>query len=622
MAAPSQDPNSQPAALADPAQLYRFLTETAPDAIITIDEASTILTVNPAAEAIFGYSSAELVGRPLYVLMPERLQAGHRTGMARYLATGQRRIPWRNLQLPVMRKGGVEFLAEISFGEFSAGGQRLFSGFIRDVTARVAAEQALEAARREAEVRRAQLETLNAQLREKSEALESQVEEAQALSEELEQTNADLVVTTSSAQAARQAAEESEARSEQLQAITAALSATLSPLGVATVVVERGIAAVGAQAGAVAMLDSAGTYLSLLRAVGYPADALERFRHIPLDAAFPLAEAVKAGEPIILATAAERARRYPHLLDLRRANGNGGMVAIPLVVDGRTVGVLGMNFPEKLVLDEDMRDFLIALAQQCALALDRARLYEAEQEARKEADAANRAKSEFLAVMSHELRTPLNAIAGYAELMELGVPEPIPQAHREYLTRIQHAQRHLLALINSVLNFAKLEAGHIEFDLAPVAVTALLRTVEPLVAPQVRAKGHELRIATIDDGLLVHADSEKASQILVNLLANAVKFTPAGGRITVDAEAVGANVAIRVSDSGIGIPAGKLESIFDPFVQIDKQLTRTSEGVGLGLAISRDLALAMRGDITAASTPGKGSVFSLVLPRGERPGGA
>ena len=601
--------------LLDPARMYRVLAESAPDAIIAIDAESTILSVNPAAEAIFGYSAAELVGRPLSMLMPERMRERHRAGVARYLATGRRNVSWQNLRIPVLRKDGVEFPVEISFGEFDADGQRCFSGYLRDVTERVAAEQALEAARRDAESRRAELETLNARLEEKSRELERQVTEARMLGEELELTNIDLIDTAARAHAARRLAEESEARSEQLHQITAALSATLSPMGVATVVVERGIAALRAQAGSVAILEADGAHLSLLRGIGYPAEAMERFQRIPLHTPFPLADAARSGEPIILGTEAERAERYPDLIDLRRANGPGAMAAIPLLVDGRTVGVLGMNFPGGFVLGEDTRDFLLALAQQCALALDRARLYEAEREARREADAANRAKSEFLAVMSHELRTPLNAIAGYAELMRMGVPEPAPPAHREYIARIQHAQRHLLALINSVLSFAKIEAGHVELAVETIPVVGLLAAVEPLVAPQIEAKGHALHVAEVPPDVAVEADPDRAAQILVNLLANAIKFTPRGGRIGIETDVRPRDVAIRVRDSGIGIPPEKLSTIFDPFVQIDKRLTRTTEGVGLGLAISRDLALAMGGDISVESARGAGSVFTLTLPR-------
>ncbi len=568
---PAEDQNAPVpgrSTLPDPAQLYRVLAETAPDAIITIDEGSIILSVNPAAERIFGYTSGEMLGQPLYMLMPERFAQRHGSSMARYVSTGVRSIPWRGIRVPVRTKAGDEIPVEISFGEFIAEGRRIFSGFIRDISTQVAAERTL----------------------------------------------ADLAAR---ADLARHAAEDSERRASRLQAVTSALAGTLSPTEVARVIVENGIAGLGARAGAVAMLNESGSELTLLRSVGYPEDAVERFRTIPIGASFPLADAVREGEPIFLADGSERATRYPHLARLREANGGGPMAAIPLAVDGRAVGVLGINFSDGVVLDGDGREFLRTLAQQCALALDRARLYEAERKARTEADAANQAKSQFLAVMSHELRTPLNAIAGYAALMQAGVPEPVTGGQQDYLMRIQHAQGHLLTLINSVLDFARIEAGHVDLSLATVTIANLIARVEPLIGPQLRAKNQRFTIRSVEAALAVRADAEKAAQILVNLIGNAVKFTPAEGSISVDAEVRGDAVAIHVEDSGIGIPGDRIAAIFEPFVQVDKRFTRANDGVGLGLAISRDLARAMGGDIAVRSTLGEGSVFTLTLPRPE-----
>ena len=234
--------------------------------------------------------------------------------------------------------------------------------------------------------------------------------------------------------------------------------------------------------------------------------------------------------------------------------------------------------------------------------------------ARAEAEAANRAKGEFLAVMSHELRTPLNAIGGYAELMEMGIRGPVTPAQREDLRRIQTSQRHLLGLINEVLNYAKLETGSVHFEVADVRVREALATAESLVAPQARAKGITLTVADCPATLSVRADAEKLRQILVNLLSNAVKFTDAGGSIAMSCAAEGESVLVRVRDTGIGISADKLEAVFDPFVQVRADLTRTHEGTGLGLAISRDLARGMGGDLTAESEPGVGSTFLLTLP--------
>jgi PAS domain S-box-containing protein len=250
------------------------------------------------------------------------------------------------------------------------------------------------------------------------------------------------------------------------------------------------------------------------------------------------------------------------------------------------------------------------------------RLYDLEQHARtvveeayRLAEAANHAKSQFLAVMSHELRTPLNAIGGYAELLEMGIRGPITAEQREDLHRIQSSQRHLLGLINEVLNYAKLETGTVSYDIEDVAVRESMVAAEALVAPQVRAKGLTMITAECSGDVVASADPEKLRQILVNLLSNAVKFTDSGGRVEMSCSADAEQVRLHIRDTGIGIPADKLHVIFDPFVQVRGDLARRHEGTGLGLAISRDLARAMGGDLTVESTLRVGSTFTLVLPR-------
>lgn len=237
--------------------------------------------------------------------------------------------------------------------------------------------------------------------------------------------------------------------------------------------------------------------------------------------------------------------------------------------------------------------------------------------ARGVAEAASRAKSDFLTVMSHELRTPLNAIGGYAELLEMGIRGPVTESQREDLARIQGSQRHLLGLINEVLNYARLETGTVRYDLRDVNVSDVLAEAEALVRPQARVRGLTLQMPAVAPTATVRADMEKLRQILVNLLSNAVKFTDRGGVIAIDVHERELTVSIAVRDTGIGIAADKLATIFEPFVQVRADLTRTAEGTGLGLAISFDLARGMEGELTVESTPGEGSVFTVTLPRGE-----
>jgi signal transduction histidine kinase len=367
--------------------------------------------------------------------------------------------------------------------------------------------------------------------------------------------------------------------------------------------------------------------------VRFARELISRFP-IDLDAGYGTGKVLRTGEPELVPEISDEtlvsvAQDDEHLR-LLRSTGLRSSISVPLLDgSGRAMAVLSLVSSDsgRRYGESDLA-MAMELARRAGAALSNARLVEAERAARAEAESASRTKSQFLANMSHELRTPLNAIAGHVQLIEMGIYGPVSDAQHDALVRVERAQRHLLGLINDVLNYARIEAGRVEYDVAPVLVTDVFADVLPMVESQVGAKSLTLErmLAEEEDADPVHvwADRDKLAQILLNVLSNAVKFTPEGGRITVAlAEAEGpAHVMLRITDTGVGIPADKIDAVFEPFVQVRSEYTRQVEGTGLGLAISRDLARGMGGDLRVTSELGAGSTFEVVLRRVVTVGGA
>jgi signal transduction histidine kinase len=280
----------------------------------------------------------------------------------------------------------------------------------------------------------------------------------------------------------------------------------------------------------------------------------------------------------------------------------------PIIANDGQVEALGLQIRDSSPPD-DVLDLQRRVAEQMLLGALR------ERGLADDAETADRAKTAFLRAMSHELRTPLNAIGGYIDLLDMGLRGPVTENQHADLARVRTNQQHLAALITEILNFARVGSGSVSYAVSDINGCDALRHAVELIEPLIAQQGLVFDGISGDSTIVAHADPEKVTQILVNLLSNAIKFTPAGGHLSAECAAVDDTVAISISDTGLGIATDKLETIFQPFVQLNEGLADREGGIGLGLSISRDLARAMKGDLTVESTEGKGTRFTLSLPR-------
>lgn len=402
------------------------------------------------------------------------------------------------------------------------------------------------------------------------------------------------------------------ARTSRLYALSAGLSEAVTPEAVASAIVHLGKVVVGASAGSVALLVESGTRFQTLYDDEHSPATADAERGVALDEGLASTAAVKTGRPVFVGSFAEWQDKYPQSASIAADGGYASAAVLPLLAEGSVLGVLSFYFTVPVNCDEEYTALLTSVAQHCAQALDRARLYETADRARSEAEAANRSKDDFLSTISHELRTPLNAMLGWAAMLRSGAVDA-GRTQRAVEAIFNSATRQG-RLIEELLDVSRIVAGRASFELEEVDLGENIRGAVEAMMPQAAAKGVEIRCGTTP-GVCVLADPRRLEQVFLNLLSNAVKFTPSGGRIAVDVAISGQSVDVRVTDTGAGIAPAFLPHVFDRFRQADSATTRSAGGLGLGLFIARQLVEAQGGAIRVESEgAGRGATFTVTLP--------
>ncbi|MFO0951238.1 MAG: PAS domain S-box protein [Isosphaeraceae bacterium] len=499
------------------------------DAIITIDAAGTVLSVNPAAERTFGYTADEVLGRDVSLLMPTPHRDGQDGFLARYFLTGERQVVGVGREIPARRKDGTIFPMEIGVSEIRVSGNVIYVGILRDITERRRAEVAVR--------------SLNADL-------ERRVAERTADVRKL-----------------------------------------------------------------VGILDASTDLIGICAPDGRPLwenEALRRFLGLTAD---------KESRPesfSVLYTAESAERVRTEGVDVAAREGHWLGESFLTSFDGRIVPasqlILAHRGADGTIefYSTILRDISERIQMEASLRTQSQELLAANAELAR----ANRLKDEFLASMSHELRTPLNAVLGFSQSLVEGAYGAISPQQARVIGHIERSGRHLLGLINDILDLSKIEAGELKLNPSRMSVTAVCQAGLRMVRQAALAK--RLNIVMNADETIgpVLADELRLKQVLVNLLSNAVKFTPEGGDVSlaVKGDRAAGTITFAVRDTGIGIRAEDMDILFQPFRQIDSRLSRQYAGTGLGLALVRKLAALHGGSVSVESEPGQGSQFSVTIP--------
>jgi signal transduction histidine kinase/ActR/RegA family two-component response regulator len=372
--------------------------------------------------------------------------------------------------------------------------------------------------------------------------------------------------------------------------VAAALSKTMTPEQVADVVTTKGLAALGARGGALLRLDDeAGDYVLHRCTDGEPRSVLR----LPLAADLPIAVCARTGRAI---------------------SAGAESMCLPLLIRGHAIGAIALEFGPEAPLGPEALAFREATVEQCSQALERARLYALERVRREELEHSNRMKDDFLGIVSHELRTPLSAILGWARMLKRGMITS-PRARERALEAIERNASLQARLVDDLLDVSRIVSGKLSFDMTAVDLAAIIEAAIDSVRPSLLSKGLEIGTTLDDQRATVLGDARRLQQVVWNLLTNAIKFTPAGGRIEIVLERGERTASVSVRDTGIGIPADVLPRIFERFKQADGTATRMYGGLGLGLSIVRHVVESHGGRAEARSDgEGRGAEMVIELP--------
>jgi PAS domain S-box-containing protein len=718
------------ASLQDIVESSRVIAETASDAIITIDEESTILFVNRATSNIFGYTAAELVGSELTMLMPECFRHLHRAGLRNYVTDGQKHISWDAVELPGLHKSGRQIELEVSFGEFQKDGHRFFTGIARDITRRKQDEKRLNlqhsiteilafaaslndaapkilwaiatnlgwqfAAFWSAQSQPGELHSI-AIWRDESSAGTAGFAEAsrgsrvgsdqslparilvskeplwisdfgsdesfpraavaargnlhsafgfpiiaagavvgviELFSERNEEPDAATLVTLTSLGSqigqfiervkaeterrevlsrAQEARREAEGLTVQLAALQQVTDTALGHLSLDDLLAEslkRIREVLHVNTVAILLLEREENELVAWAAQGLE-EEVELGVRIPVGRGFA-GKIVATAKPIIISEV-ENADLFNPLL---REKGIKSLLGVPMMVEGRPIGVLHVGaFKHTLFTEKEVR-LLQSAADRIALAVENARLYRFEQTARAEAESANRAKDEFLTILSHELRTPLTPIIGWVHMMENGIL-PDSDFHRA-LGIINKNAYNLKRLISDLLDMSAVLSGKMRIEQASVELAGVLDESVETMRSFAHSANVELKTEISEEArsVTIKGDPTRLNQSFSNVLHNAIKFSPAHGVVTISLEATQYDGIVTIKDHGEGIPTDFLPHVFDRFRQADGSRTRLYGGLGLGLSLVKSFVEAHHGTVDVTSEGvGNGSTFIITLPR-------